>query len=167
MASKPNLIISLHSPLENQLMKRLIVACLIALGAVMCASDDAKAQHPGAFGFAPFGFYQPYGARYGSSIQTPPYFALNPPVYYGSRHARPYGMSPFASPPLVSAPATYKGRLESTFHQPARPLSSGCCNNPYLSSKNQQSSSNQMVETKGKIKANPFVVGSGEQLVSF
>ena len=83
-------------------MKRIafVVAALAAVA--FGGADQASAQQPFGYPFVPFGFYQPYGARIGASLPTPPYFALNPPVYYGARHARPYGMSPFASPPVVA-----------------------------------------------------------------
>ncbi|MEM0926262.1 MAG: hypothetical protein AAGJ83_09530 [Planctomycetota bacterium] len=99
-------------------MKRLALAIAVAVSAMM-AADNASANHPSGYPFFPFGFYQPYGAQYTSSIRTPPYFATNPPVYYGARHARPYGMSPFAAPPMVSAGDDYRGRLRSNFHLPA------------------------------------------------
>ncbi|MEM6468716.1 MAG: hypothetical protein AAF802_04050 [Planctomycetota bacterium] len=100
-------------------MKRFALM-LAAVVAAMAGAEKASANHPaGGYPFFPFGFYQPYGAQFSSSIRTPPYFATNPPVYYGARYARPYGMSPFAAPPMVSAGADYKGRLRSNFYLPA------------------------------------------------
>lgn len=84
---------------------------IAAVGMVGLSTQGiASAQGLGVYGFQPYGFYQPYGVRYRSSVAKPPYFALNPPVYYGTRHFRPYGISPFAAPPQVSAPAGYEGR---------------------------------------------------------
>ncbi len=37
-------------------------------------------------------------------IPTPPYFALNPPVYYSLPVPRTYGYSPYAYPPYVRTP---------------------------------------------------------------
>ncbi|MEE3367825.1 MAG: hypothetical protein VX346_00635 [Planctomycetota bacterium] len=37
-------------------------------------------------------------------LPLPPYFALHPPVYYGIRYRRPYGVSPFASTSLLQSP---------------------------------------------------------------
>ncbi|MEO1614621.1 MAG: hypothetical protein AAFV88_02150 [Planctomycetota bacterium] len=100
-------------------MKRIALMLAAALMA-LTAAESASANHPaGGYPFFPFGFYQPYGAQYSSSIRTPPYFATNPPVYYGARHARPYGMSPFAAPPMVTAGPEYRGRLRSNFYLPA------------------------------------------------
>lgn len=115
-------------------MKRLAVLFVLAVAGVMCSSESAQAQRAaGGFGypFFPWGFYQPYGARYANAIPNPPYFSLNPPVYYGARYARPYGMSPFASPPVVSAPKGFQGRLRTEFEEPVRDTPPPRCN-PYL-----------------------------------
>ena len=102
-------------------MKRLLVSCCLLAFAYFCAPGNAAAQAGGQLGFLPFGFYQPYGATYGTSLKTPPYFATSPPVYYGSRHARPYGLSPFAAPPMVTAGKNYQSRLRVQFKQPRVP----------------------------------------------
>lgn len=102
-------------------MKRLLVPCYLLALAYFCAPGQAAAQGASQFGFLPFGFYQPYGGTYGTSLKTPPYFALNPPVYYGTRHARPYGLSPFASQPMVTAGKNYQSRLRVQFEQPRVP----------------------------------------------
>ena len=137
-------------------MKRLVTATALLLAASICMSDTASAQQPGGYGglggfggFLPYGFYQPYGARYSNSVPNPPYFALNPPVYYGSRYSRPYGMSPFAAPPQVSAPAGYRGSLDTQFHQPARPAAT----NPYLC--NTKTAETAKV-AMGEVRENPF-----------
>ena len=143
----------LESPFQNasiqsQTMKNLLFAAAFAVCAGLFASDTAQAQVGcNGIGFFPYGFYQPYGARFGTSLQTPPYFATNPPVYYGARYARPYGISPFASPPVVTAPAGYQGRLRSNFQQ--KPLA-----NPNVSSVNRPAA---RVAKKGKVQTNPFV----------
>jgi hypothetical protein len=141
--------------------------CLAALGGFFTASS-AKAQGfggQGNLGFLPWGFYQPYGAQYGTSLRTPPYFATNPPVYYGARYARPYGLSPFASPPMLSAPASYAGRESTQFVRP--PMG-----NPYVTescvdcfgdaSKNESSlaSNAPVARTMGEVQINPFAVDS-------
>jgi hypothetical protein len=127
----------------------------------------------GGFGFpfVPFGFYQPYGAHYGTSLRTPPYFATNPPVYYGARYARPYGLSPFAAPPMMDAPADYRGRLAEQFVRPP-------VNNPYLSEEcgSGCAQSNRVNEFQvageaaaplkkmGTIQLNPFVDSEANQV---
>ncbi len=129
-------------------MKRFSATILLAFLATALSCESASAQYPlGIGGFQPFGFYQPYGARYSNSLSTPPYFALHPPVYYGARYARPYGISPFASPPIVTAPSGYEGRLRTNFQQ----TPTQC--NPYLSKGIQAA---PVVAKVGEIKINPF-----------
>lgn len=135
-------------------MKRFLLASLLALAASVVITDTASAQYPGNLGFLPYGFYQPYGARYGTSLRTPPYFATNPPVYYGARHARPYGLSPFAAPPQVNAGGDYKSRLRMQFQQPAVPTPQPICN-PCISHGVQHNSAAKV--TKGLVQTNPFV----------
>ncbi|PAY18209.1 hypothetical protein CKO51_17585 [Rhodopirellula sp. SM50] len=136
-------------------MKRIALAVAALAAIAFGGSDAASAAHPAGYPFFPYGFYQPYGAQYGSSLQTPPYFALNPPVYYGARHARPYGISPFASPPVVSAGPGYRGRLRSDFYlppsefQPTEPAP--CTLNPCVSQGVQKP------VKVGVVRTNPFV----------
>ncbi len=136
-------------------MKRFLVTCLLAVAAVVLTSDSASAQNVGNYGFIPYGFYQPYGARYGTSIRTPPYFATNPPVYYGARHSRPYGISPFASPPVVSAGPDYESRLRIQFQQPQVPTPQPLCN-PCVSHSTVFPPKTHLAKV-GQIRSNPFV----------
>lgn len=149
-------------------MKRLLMA-VVAVASVGLAASSVSAQSP--YGFQAYGFYQPYGVRYQTRTHTPPYFALNPPVYYGARYSRPYGMSPFASPPVVSAPAGYQGRLRSQaldgpHHSVAPGYQSPVCDdcNPYVQT-SASSVSGQAVAKVGKVRLNPFV-NSGDRLVA-
>lgn len=140
-------------------MNRLAVATLLAFAAVLSATDSASAQQPyNNLGFMPWGFYQPYGATYRSSIPRPPYFATNPPVYYGSRHARPYGLSPFASPPMARAADNYESRLRLQFEQPRVPTPGPA---PRMPSCNPCVSYSKVVlppaTRLGEIRTNPFV----------
>jgi hypothetical protein len=138
--------------------------CLAALSGVSACNANAQGfGGNGNLGFLPFGFYQPYGAQYGTSLRTPPYFATNPPVYYGTRYARPYGLSPFAAPPMLNAPASYVGREAAQFVRP--PMS-----NPYLIESScvdcvgenptgaaSSVAGNQSPIKAGIVRANPFV----------
>ena len=68
------------------------------------AMREANAQVGGAPAFLGYGFFG--NSLYGSmNWQSPPYFALFPPVYYSFPVARPYGYSPFAYPPGYVTPA--------------------------------------------------------------
>ncbi|MDA9777561.1 hypothetical protein N9D38_03910 [Rubripirellula sp.] len=84
----------------------------LAIICLLVTSSVASAEHVSLSGFVPFGFYQPYGLSYGTSVRTPPYFATNPPVYYSGRYARPYGLSPFAAPPMLQVSPGYRGELD-------------------------------------------------------
>ena len=83
-----------------------LLGCFLAHHEAVFANDGAMYS---GFPFG-YGFYQPYGVRYSTSVRTPPYFALNPSVYYGARHHRPYGISPFAALLMVKAGDDYQSR---------------------------------------------------------
>lgn len=93
---------------------RKLIAVLLTIICLQGLSVKASAEQVAVPGVFPFGFYQPYGVSYGNSIRTPPYFATNPPVYYGARYTRPYGLSPFAAPPQLTSPAEYHGKVDTT-----------------------------------------------------
>jgi len=139
--------------------------CLVALGGFF-TSSTASAQGfggQGNLGFLPFGFYQPYGAHYGTSLRTPPYFALNPPVYYGTRYSRPYGLSPFAAPPMVNTPDSYTGREATQFVRPpvGNPyISQGCSDCVGKASQKDALMVSSPVKTNaiGSVQLNPFAV---------
>ena len=84
-------------------MKIYLTTILCAIALVSCA-DQATAQCGNGFGYGGYGFYN-YGIQ--PYVPAPPYFALHPPVYYGARHTRPYGDSPFASPSQLQPSAGY------------------------------------------------------------
>lgn len=145
-------------------MKRLAFAFAMAVAVAACSSEAVLAAQPygglgTAYGFFPYGFYQPYGVQYGQTMQRPPYFSLSPPVYYGARHARPYGLSPFASPPLVSPSDGYRGRLRSKFEDGPHTTPAPLCN-PYVI----ESKASATDMAKGEIRTNPFVTQSTGQL---
>ena len=132
-----------------------LAAALALIVAAAFSASDASAHSPGYgnAGFLPFGFYQPYGAQYSTSMRTPPYFATNPPVYYGARHARPYGLSPFASPPMVSAGPGYHSRLRSGFQTPHTPTPTPVLSNPCIHTRTARPTDIKL----GKVQFNPFV----------
>lgn len=83
--------------LRSRLVAAAFAACLLIPGV-------ASAQWPwygpiaGGYGGYDNGLVYPFFYRV-RSIPTPPYFSLNPPVYYGPRLLyRPYGNSPFPYP---------------------------------------------------------------------
>lgn len=148
-------------------MRRIIFAAL-AMASAFCSASASSAADPYAYSGVPFGygFYQPYGIRYSTSVRTPPYFAVNPPVYYGARHYRPYGASPFASLPLLEAGETYRTRPEvpSPMRSPAvihtNPHCQTCGDNSHENVKIGGDAIALQIEDKpleGKIRLNPFV----------
>jgi hypothetical protein len=84
-------------------MKTMVFAMLAALGA--CEVSQAQVMDP-VYGF-PFGYT--LGAQWSlrNRLPAPPYFSIYPPVYYGKRHLRPYGESPYASFPLLGQIPNY------------------------------------------------------------
>lgn len=143
----------------------LMLAAAFAISTFSSPKAEANGgPQPFGFGFQPFGFYQPYGARFGSSLRTPPYFSLSPPVYYGARFSRPYGLSPFAAPPNSSAPGNFQGRLRSQFVEPQVPtlgpnFRSVSTGNPFIHSRKGTVPANQFVQS-GEIRSNPFVAAA-------
>ena len=94
---------------QNASRSTVLALAMAAVIAIFCTGEmQAQGFAGNAFGFQAFGFYQPYGIQYRSTVANPPYFAVNPPVYYGQRYYRPYGVSPFAAPPQVVAPESYQ-----------------------------------------------------------
>lgn len=155
-------------------MKKTILTMGLALAGAMTAGRADAFHGPGNLGFMPFGFYQPYGVRYSNSVRTPPYFALNPPVYYGSRYARPYGDSPFASPPLLTAPSSYQVQPAAQFVRPPAMMGREICN-PFsgelgssdkpaaddvvMTAGTRQVSIENVAVSVGPVRSNPFVAG--------
>ncbi|TWU41537.1 hypothetical protein Q31b_29860 [Novipirellula aureliae] len=150
-------------------MNKLAIALVIAVASIFSASNTASAQYPaGLFpGIGYPGFYGGFGAGFGSGYRTPPYFSVHPPVYYGARYARPYGISPFPALPQVSAPQGYKARLESEFIQPGSPTQRRS-SNPCVSYSETLSVAARQRTAPGPIRSNPFVdaAASVDQMVN-
>ena len=159
-----------HFPNSTPFCRRLRLwvgpLALVLFGAFLSA-NEAQAQYAGIQGFQPFGFYQPYGIQYRSSVAPPPYFSVNPPVYYGTRHYRPYGISPFATPPQVTAPPNYHGQPGSSGLRSRH--YTGPVGNPFICrsetsagespnvAETASSSHRSRVPEPGQVHANPFV----------
>lgn len=146
-----------------------LAGTLLLVAASACFSSQASAQQPfgNGLGFLPFGFYQPYGAQYGSTLRTPPYFATNPPVYYGARHSRPYGISPFASPPMVSSGAGYNSRLRSDFLEPRVPTPTPTISSPEFDRGSPCVNCSVLAPIrtpKGLVQTNPFVMPTDQRI---
>ncbi|MCU0708784.1 MAG: hypothetical protein MUF23_10875 [Pirellula sp.] len=109
-------------------MKSVVFAIFVALGA--CEVSQAQVMDP-IYGF-PFGYT--LGAQWSlrNRLPAPPYFSIYPPVYYGKRHLRPYGESPYASFPLLGqipdyspVPAEAYAGIPRTIPNPHAPCCAG------------------------------------------
>jgi len=93
------------------------------------------------------------GASWCSRDQVP-YFALHPPVYYSQPVRRPYGLSPFAWPPVVRF---------SERRSPPAPL---LVRNPYASADNSSLTDVERARRPPLRIVNPYVVGAAETAAS-
>jgi hypothetical protein len=78
----------------------------------------------GRNGFGSFGGWggELFGFELGGSIENRiPFYALHPPVYYSYPIARPYGDSPFASPPAYYGPGIADGGPQTIINPYAAP----------------------------------------------
>ena len=89
---------------------RLLCAALLMAALTASSASTAKAQGFGNLGLSYLYGYGGFNAGYSQSVYNSslPYFSLHPPVYYGKRYTRPYGVSPFASWPQLQSSADYK-----------------------------------------------------------
>ena len=84
----------------------LLLPCLLAIG--MASTAKADGNDLGLAYLYGYGGFN--NGRITSYVPAPPYFALHPPVYYGQRFTRPYGVSPFAAWPQLQSSAHYAPR---------------------------------------------------------
>ncbi len=118
------------------------VGLLVAAAAVWgAASVDASAQVGGGSPFLAYGFWG--NGLYSMSYQSPPFYALFPPVYYSYPIPRPYGYSPFAYPPGFTTPE-------------AEPIQAKELANPYVPPKPVSPTSNRTAAAP-KVILNPYV----------
>jgi hypothetical protein len=109
-------------------MRRLALSILLLISIFGGLASQARAFDP-AFGFT-YGYSLGQANQFRNRLPAPPYFAVFPPVYYGERYARPYGESPFASWPLLTAGSDYQPRPHHApviYANPHSVSSSGSC----------------------------------------
>lgn len=112
---------------------RTCMLTLVAAGLLAVGSQTAEARGPGmgplgnsATGYfsGNFGYYNMLWRLYNTShVPVPPYFALQPPVYYSQPVARPYGWGPYAYPRWIETPV------------PAPVVKPAMVNNPFVTPK--------------------------------
>ncbi len=83
-------------------LAKLLLPCLLVFACQTAVKADNNLALAYLFGYGGFG-----GTHMQSYTPAPPYFALHPPVYYGERYTRPYGVSPFAAWPQLQPNAAY------------------------------------------------------------
>ena len=125
----------------KSLLKKL--SLLVVAAAVWgMSSVDAKAQGGAGSPFLAYGFWG--SSLYNSQTwQTPPFYALFPPVYYTAPVPRPYGYSPFAYPPGFITPEV-------------EPIQAKQIINPYVPQKPVTPSSDRTAAAP-KVILNPYV----------
>jgi len=111
------------SNVETQNMSKQFILLVAAFSLITLGANSLQAQAPGAgygaglgWGYAG-GYFQMLNQ---ASQQRVPYFAINPPVYYGEQVARPYGFSPFATPPAL-LPAEFQAVPKADFKEISNP----------------------------------------------
>jgi hypothetical protein len=103
------------------MIRNLLLASLAA-GLFVLVGQTASAQY-GGFPFGGYGYNTGYGLPYWTtSVPTPPYYALHPPVYYSVPVPRTYGYSPFAYPGCVMTPEVVMPRAETIINPHVQPL---------------------------------------------
>jgi hypothetical protein len=110
-----------------------------------------------AFGFM-YGYSLGQANQFRNRLPAPPYFAVYPPVYYGERYARPYGESPFASWPLLTAGDDYHPRAAHTPAVYTNPHASGSA--PCTRCAQPTAAASEITTGKFVMIDNPFVTAS-------
>jgi len=93
---------------------RICLLSLVAAVALTFSANTAEARGPGmgplgntvtGYYSGNFGYYNMLWRLYNTGhVPVPPYFALQPPVYYSQPVARPYGYGPYAYPRWIETP---------------------------------------------------------------
>jgi len=139
------------------MIRRLCLSALFASTLFAGAGRSVQAYEPG-ISFA-FGYSLGQANQFRNRLPAPPYFSVYPPVYYGERHERPYGESPYASWPLLQSSSDYSARPKQSPVQfvnphvnPATPCVS--CGQPTANVEPVEQGKMVMIE-------NPYVISVG------
>lgn len=127
-------------------LKKLFLMVAVALGAA--SATQAQAQFWGGYNA---GFYGglPYSVYVLDSV---PYYAMFPPVYYSHITPRPYGYSPYAYPPGIMTPESVPVERRATDNRQAR--------SPYNTGTMEQ----RVVQAEPKTILNPYATGNIAEL---
>lgn len=134
-------------------MKLAKCAGLLVVGVAVTGMFTSSAKADGfGFGYWARGYYPivDWSSAYRADrIPIPPYFALHPPVYYGTRVHRPYGYSPYTNYP------PYQPTRQVVFEQAWESSLPVTVENPHVRRKKKALSQAAAVEPKWV--HNPFV----------
>lgn len=113
-------------------------------------AGDAGAYDFG-WGYYPHGYPWVFGSPTyrTTTVPTPPYFAIHPPVYYGLRVGMPYGNSPITRPPR---PVVRERVVPSV----AEPSEGQWIDNPYVRSAAADSEARRPGRAAPGMVQNPF-----------
>ncbi|MEM6688481.1 MAG: hypothetical protein AAF664_03580 [Planctomycetota bacterium] len=129
---------------------RLFCLTVVCATLTLTTSESCQADHG----------YLPHPITLNRSIgMRPPYFALHPPVYYGARYVRPYGLSPYASQSMLQPTPGYQGRMNSRFEEPPKvaPITANSCCASVSTTKRLNVEAPQVAKSGG-IQSNPFAM---------
>ena len=89
---------------RNSIMNAILRKAIYGIIATLGVASTLPAETPSDRWFSSDSWLYSRSLYSLGRLPLPPYFALHPPVYYGIRYQRPYGVSPFASPSQLQAP---------------------------------------------------------------
>lgn len=137
---------------------RFLFAALIAVmlgGGTLANADDGML---GAYWWRGHYPWVDWSSAYRAGrIPVPPYYALHPPVYYGSQVRRPYGYSPYANYPVMQPTRVL------AFEQPVVGVPGLLIENPYLPPQAPAAAKNSVAAPQPTLVLNPFAPQNSPQ----
>ncbi len=142
---------------------KILMCAVIAFTSSSAVADGGYwgGGYGGVYGYGYAGLVGPQ-----AYIPAPPYFAMHPPVYYGARYTRPYGMSPFASAPMLQPNPGYTGQRAPRLVPPPMILANphcqigGTADINAVAESTDKKTAETMVAPAPLVIDNPFVVPS-------
>ncbi len=137
----------------------------LLMGGVTETATAAQGLYYGShYGYG-YGYPLAYPLRRYHVQRTPPYFALFPPVYYSSPVKRPYGLSPYAWPPVyhgsISGDTSAGGRQDYAAEEVIKRSEPKRTPNPYVSGPAEAAPNRAQAQRRPLRIHNPFVDRQG------
>ncbi len=139
------------------MIRRLCLSAMFASILFAGSGQVVQAYEPG-ISFA-FGYSLGQANQFRNRLPAPPYFSVYPPVYYGQRHERPYGESPYASWPLLQSSSDYSVQPKRSPVQFVNPHVS--TPTPCASCQQPTAQMNSIEQGKMVTIENPYVISAG------